>query len=126
MALHTITLPATPSGTGYVHVTSGVQDGAAQNPPAGPVGGTPALTLGVSNVAGSSANFVRDDDTILAFDATAPVTQAFGDSAAAGSAGVAARRDHKHGMPASPTISDATISITDIVTNNASTTAHGF
>lgn len=33
------------------------------------------------------------------FDATAPSTQAFGDSAAAGSATVAAHRDHKHGMP---------------------------
>ena len=33
------------------------------------------------------------------FDATAPSTQAAGDSAAAGSAVVAARRDHKHAMP---------------------------
>lgn len=37
------------------------------------------------------------------FDATAPSTQAFGDSAATGSATVAARRDHKHAMPAAPT-----------------------
>lgn len=35
------------------------------------------------------------------FDATAPETQAAGDSAATGSAMVAARRDHKHGMPSS-------------------------
>jgi hypothetical protein len=34
------------------------------------------------------------------FDATVPSTQAFGDAAAAGSAAVAARRDHKHAMPA--------------------------
>lgn len=37
------------------------------------------------------------------FDTTAPVTQAFGDSAAVGTADVAAHRDHKHGMPAQPT-----------------------
>jgi hypothetical protein len=34
------------------------------------------------------------------FDATVPSTQAFGDAAATGSATVAARRDHKHAMPA--------------------------
>jgi len=70
-----------------------------------PTGGTPALTLSTSNAAGSSGHYVRDDDTILVFDATVPVTQAFGDSAATGSAGTAARRDHKHGMPAAPTLS---------------------
>lgn len=64
-----------------------------------PVGGTPALTLGTTNSAGSSPNFLRRDDTILAFDATAPSTQAFGDSATVGVATVAARRDHKHAMP---------------------------
>lgn len=37
------------------------------------------------------------------FDATDPSTQAFGDSASAGSAAVAARRDHKHAMPAAIT-----------------------
>ena len=62
----------------------------------------------------------------LLLDATSPSTQAFSDSAAAGTSLKAARVDHKHAMPASPTISDATISITDIATNNASTTAHGF
>lgn len=36
------------------------------------------------------------------FDATVPVTQAFGDSAAAGSVNASAHRDHKHGMPADP------------------------
>jgi len=34
------------------------------------------------------------------FDATVPSTQAYSDAAAAGSATVAARRDHKHAMPA--------------------------
>jgi hypothetical protein len=68
-----------------------------------PTGGTPGLTLGTANTAGSSAHFLRVDDTILAFDATSPSTQAFGDSAAVGSATVAARRDHKHAMMSAPT-----------------------
>lgn len=38
------------------------------------------------------------------FDATVPSTQAFGDAAATGSAAVSARRDHKHAMPATPTV----------------------
>jgi hypothetical protein len=37
------------------------------------------------------------------FDATNPSTQAFGDSATPGTAMTAARRDHKHAMPAEPT-----------------------
>lgn len=37
------------------------------------------------------------------FDATAPSTQNFGDAAAAGTAAVTARRDHKHAMPAAQT-----------------------
>lgn len=36
------------------------------------------------------------------FDTTNPSTQAFGDSAAVGTADVAAHRDHKHAMPAQP------------------------
>lgn len=35
-------------------------------------------------------------------DGTAPVTQAFGDTAAAGTSLLAAHRDHKHGMPSYP------------------------
>jgi hypothetical protein len=42
------------------------------------------------------------------FDATVPSTQAFGDSAATGSAAIAARRDHVHAMPANPVTSAAT------------------
>lgn len=61
-------------------------------------GGTPALTLGTANAAGVATTFIREDDTILAFDATAPTTAAFNDAAAVGAATVAARRDHKHGM----------------------------
>lgn len=62
--------------------------------------GTPALTLGTTNAAGSGSTAVGTGATIAAFDATVPVTQALGDAAAAGTAAVAARRDHKHGMPA--------------------------
>ena len=92
--------------------------------PVAPSGGTPALVLGTTATAGSSSNFLRVDDTIVAFDATAPSTQAFGDSAVVGSATVAAHRDHKHAMPTNP--SDASISVTDVTTNNASTSMHGF
>jgi hypothetical protein len=70
--------------------------------PAAAAGGTPAVSLGTAAAAGSSGTFLRDDDTIVAFDATNPSTQAFGDSAAVGSATVAARRDHKHAMMAAP------------------------
>lgn len=66
-------------------------------------GGTPAITLGTANAAGASPNFLRRDDTILAFDATSPTTQAFGDAAVVGVATVAARRDHKHAMMDAPT-----------------------
>lgn len=74
-----------------------------------PVGGTPAIVLGTAAAAGVSPNFLRRDDTIVAFDATVPVTQAFSDAAAAGTAVVTARRDHKHGMPASPAVSLTTV-----------------
>ncbi len=65
-------------------------------------GGTPAVVLSTAAAAGVATTFLRDDDTIIAFDVTVPVTQAFSDAAATGSAAVAARRDHKHGMPANP------------------------
>ncbi len=63
---------------------------------------TPAIVLGSSAAAGSAGTAIRSDSTIAAFDATAPSTQAFGDAAAVGTAAVAARRDHKHAMPATP------------------------
>ena len=62
--------------------------------------GTPAVVLGTAAADGTATSAIRTDATIVAFDATAPVTQAIGDSAATGSAAKAARRDHKHGMPA--------------------------
>lgn len=60
---------------------------------------TPAVVLGTAAAAGAANTAIRSDSTIVAFDTTAPVTQAFSDTAAAGSATVAARRDHVHGMP---------------------------
>jgi hypothetical protein len=66
--------------------------------------GTPAIVLGTAAATGSIDEVIRRDATIVAFDATVPITQAFSDAAATGSAAVAARRDHKHGMPADPTV----------------------
>ena len=63
---------------------------------------TNALLLGPAAAAGAATTPLRSNDTIAAFDATVPVTQAFADVAATGSVAFAARRDHKHGMPASP------------------------
>lgn len=68
----------------------------------GGAAGTPGLTLGTSNSAGSATTFVATDATILVFDATNPSTQSFGDSPVVGTATTAAHRDHKHGMPAAP------------------------
>jgi len=62
------------------------------------MGGTPSLTLSTSNAPGSASTYVRTDATILAFDATAPDTITPDQVAAAGSAGVAARRDHAHAI----------------------------
>jgi len=71
--------------------------------PANPVSlATPAIALGSAAAAGAASTLIRSDATIAAFDATAPVTQAFSDAAAVGAAAFAARRDHKHGMPADP------------------------
>ena len=60
----------------------------------------PGLTLGTSNVEGSTNNVLRTDATVLAFDATSPTTIQPDNSAAAGSATVAARRDHQHAVVA--------------------------
>jgi hypothetical protein len=47
-------------------------------------------------MAGSTANSAT---WTAIFDSTAPSTQNYGDTAAAGTANIAARRDHKHAMP---------------------------
>jgi hypothetical protein len=61
---------------------------------------SPSIALDSSAAAGAAGTVIRSDATIAAFDATAPTTQALGDSAAVGSIAFAARRDHKHAMPA--------------------------
>jgi len=66
----------------------------------GGTAGTPALTLSTTNATGSAGTFVATDATIAIFDATAPTTLDYSDVAATGSAAVASRRDHRHGMPA--------------------------
>lgn len=64
-----------------------------------PAFATPSISLGTSAAAGDATTVIRSNSTIAAFDATAPSNQAFGDTASTGEATVAARRDHKHGMP---------------------------
>ena len=54
---------------------------------------TPDLTLSTSNSSGT-AGALRADDTILVYDTTLPAIVA--SSAATGSAGTSARRDHQH------------------------------
>ena len=76
-----------------------VGDGATAWPslpyaPGGGAGGTPAVVLGTTAAAGAASTFIRDDDTIVAFDTTAPA--GVGASAATGSVAKAARRDHVH------------------------------
>jgi hypothetical protein len=89
---------------------------------AGGSGGTPALVLSTSNSAGAASTFIRTNDQLALFDATAPSTQAFGDSAAAGSAAVAARRDHKHAMPSERAASSTTPAPIGAATNGVGTT----
>lgn len=119
--------------------------------PTVPAFATPAIVLGTAAAAGSAGTVIRSDATIVAFDTTAPVNQAIGDVAATGSAGVAAHRDHQHGMPsaaapsggygtaaagsaatvlrsdavlAKPTAPDVDFSA-DVTNNNATTGHHG-
>lgn len=63
---------------------------------------TPSISLGTAASPGTLSTVVRSDATIVAFDATSPSTQAFGDAAATGTVAYSARRDHKHAMPAVP------------------------
>ena len=68
---------------------------------------TPAIILGFVAGNGGASTVVRSDCTIAAFDNNYPTTQAFGDSPVIGVAAFAARRDHKHGMMAAPTVNGA-------------------
>jgi len=63
---------------------------------------TNAILLGSAAAAGLATTPSRSNDTIAAFDATAPSTQAFADAAVVGVINFAARRDHKHAMMAAP------------------------
>jgi hypothetical protein len=86
--------------------------------PSVPAFATPAIALGTAAGAGAAGTVIRSDATIAAFDATVPVTQAYSDAAAAGTAVVAARRDHRHGMPAAggggaPTTADYLVGTAD-------------
>lgn len=56
--------------------------------------GTPAVVLSTAVAAGSSGEALRTDDTIIAFDTTAP--PAIAASSAVGSQNLASRRDHNH------------------------------
>ncbi|NQW23332.1 MAG: hypothetical protein HQ475_07805 [SAR202 cluster bacterium] len=88
----------------------------------------PGLTLGTANAEGTG-NSIRSGATILAFDATNPSTQAHSDAAAPGSATVAARRDHKHAMPAEGSGSDISARVYHSVNQsitNATDTALAF
>lgn len=69
---------------------------------------TPAILLGVAAAAGTGTTPFRHNSTIVAFDATAPSTQAFSDAAVVGTVDLAARRDHKHAMPADPVVAHET------------------
>lgn len=69
--------------------------------------GTPALTLGTSNAAGSAATVIRSDATIAIFDATTPANLAA--AAATGSAAFAARRDHVHSTSGLAVLASANI-----------------
>jgi hypothetical protein len=63
--------------------------------------GTPSLTLTTANAEGSAETVMRTDASILVFDGTNPTSIESGDSAAVGSASVAARRDHQHAVTSS-------------------------
>src|SRR3990167_4397353 len=57
-----------------------------------PTFAAPTVVLGPAAAAGAATTVTRSDSTIVAFDATAPATQAFSDAAATGSVAFAARR----------------------------------
>lgn len=84
------------SNIGAVDNTVASTSGAGLSPQAS------APAAGLRNILGIDNGETAHSDKAL-FDATDPSTQAFGDSAAPGTAMAAARRDHKHAMPAAPT-----------------------
>lgn len=95
---------ATAGGDGNAAFTSiedhlrGIDTVLATIPSPAPSFATPALTFGTTNTAGSASTVIRSDAQLALFDATVPTTIEPDDAAAAGSAGVAARRDHTHAI----------------------------
>jgi hypothetical protein len=77
-----------------------------------------APSAGLVNVVGIENGETAYTNKAL-FDATSPSTQAFGDSAATGTATVAARRDHKHGMPASSGATTALDNLASVAINTS-------
>lgn len=96
------------SATSGVATTLARSDHAHGTPAAEVTYAAPAFTLGTSNAAGGAGTLVRSDATIAMFDVTVPTSIAMGDTAAAGSAAVAARRDHRHAVPAYGTVTAQT------------------
>lgn len=58
----------------------------------------PALTLGESNIAGSSGQAIASDSTILAFSVTLPSIAVPFKTSDAGIATIASRGDHRHNI----------------------------
>lgn len=82
---------------------------------------SPALTFSEAAAAGAAATTMRSDATLALFDATAPVTQAYGDAAGKGTTtgGKAAARDHRHGMPTHVAADHAAIKHSDLAAPTA-------
>jgi len=72
--------------------------------PRATVYGTPAQVYTTVDAPGTTDEALRVDSEIAIFDAVAPTTIDYGDTAAVGSAAFAPRRDHAHGMAAAPDI----------------------
>ncbi len=89
-------------GTNIAITQSGHDLTIASTASGGGQAGVPSLTLSTANSIGTATSFVASNATVALFDTTVPTTQAFGDAAAVGTAAFAARRDHKHAMPATP------------------------
>ncbi|MGV0961815.1 MAG: hypothetical protein ACOYB1_18475 [Limnohabitans sp.] len=113
-----VTIGATPNGLSIA--TQVLSLAAASTTTAGAAPQATAPAAGLYNYLG-----ITNGETVYTnkalFDATSPSTQAFSDSAAVGSAAVAARRDHKHAMPASPAV--APLSTVRTTAGGGSTTA---
>lgn len=83
---------------------------------------------------GSTGKLIKDSGLTLSgtntgdqtlFDATAPTTQTFGDSAVVGTATVAAHRDHKHAMMVAPTTVSGNAGTVTVGTTSSTTCSVG-